>query len=135
MKIGNRMKFGDPEDITRPSEDGRSLRLPFAVVPLALAGTPREPEATTAHELIIRLSGNRATAWGLDEPRGRAVMLHAAVEHLFNVAREGEFRPSEELLIDAETFPGAIPERFDRPILVAGSILEMERDEKAMGPR
>jgi len=87
MKVRNRMKFGDPEDITRPSEEGRSLRLPFAVVPLALAGTPREPEATTAHELIVRLSGNRAKAWGLDEPRERAVMLHAAVERLFEVAR------------------------------------------------
>ena len=132
MRIGNRMKFGDPEDITRPSEDGRSLRLPFAVVPLALAGTPREPGSTTAHELIVRLSGNRARAWGLDEPRGRAVMLHAAVERLFEVAREGEFQPSEELLIDAETFPGGIPERFDRPILVAGSILEVERGGRSM---
>ena len=135
MKVRNRMKFGDPEDITRPSEEGRSLRLPFAVVPLALAGTPREPEATTAHELIVRLSGNRAKAWGLDEPRERAVMLHAAVERLFEVAREGEFRPTEELLIDAETFPGAIPERFDRPIVVAVSVLEVERAGNSMDPR
>jgi hypothetical protein len=127
MKTGNRMKFGDPEDITRPSEDGQSMRLPFAVVPSALAGTPREPEATTAHELIVRLAGSRAKAWGLDEARGRAIMLHAAVERLFDVAREGRFRPSEELLIDAETYPGAVPERFDRPIHVAGSILEVER--------
>jgi hypothetical protein len=126
MKTGNRMMFGDPVDITHPAEDGRSMRLPFAVVPSALAGTPREPDATTAHELIIRLSGNRAKAWELDEARGRAIMLHAAVERLFEAARAGEFRPSEELVIDADTFPGAMPERFDRPIFLAGSVLEVE---------
>ena len=127
------MKFGDPEDITRPSEDGRSLRLPFAVVPLALAGTPREPEATTPHELIVRLSGNRRKAWGLDEPRERAVMLHAAIERLLKVARMGD-PASEEVRIDAETFPGAIPERFDRPMFVAGSILDVERGGTSMDP-
>jgi hypothetical protein len=132
MKTGNRMKFGDPEDLTRPSEDGQSLRLPFAVVPSALAGTPRETESTTAHELIVRLSGSRVKAWGVDEARGRAIMLHAAVERLFEAARAGEFRTSEELIIDADTFPGAIPERFDRPIFVAGSILEVEPGGNSM---
>jgi len=47
----------------------------------------------------------------------------------------GEFQTSEELLIDAETFPGPMPERFDRPILVAGSILEIEPGGNSMDPR
>ena len=127
------MTFGDPEDITLPSDDGQVIRLPFAALPCGAAGTPGEADQTTKHELIIRLAGSRASSWGLDAPRARAVMIHAAVEHLLDLARHRDFPPSEDLLIDGGTFPGPMPERFDRPISIAGSTIEVERAGDPIG--
>lgn len=133
MTIANRLSFRDPEDITLPSEDGQSVRLRFTVAPSKAAGVPAPSGKTMEHELIIRLSGSRARSWGLDAARGRAVMLHAAIERIFDTARHREFPPSEELLIDDETFPGPLPEHFDRPMNVGGSIIEVERAGSAPG--
>ena len=133
MTIGNKVSFGDPEDITLPSEDGQSMRVRFEVVLSEVVGTSLEPKSTTRHELIVRLSGSRARSWGLDAEHGRAVMVHMAIEHVFEVARHREFAPSEELLINTGTFPGSLPERFDRPITVAGSTIEVERDKNPIG--
>lgn len=126
MNAGSRVRFGEPVDITLPAEDGQSIRLPFTVVPSEAAGTDLEPGATTRHELIVRLSGTRASSWGVDPEHGRAVMIHAAVEHLFEAARRGRWVPSEEIRIDDETFPGPLPDRFDRAIHVAGSTMQVE---------
>ena len=127
------MTFGDPEDITLPSDDGQVIRLPFAALPSGAAGIPGEADQTTKHELIIRLAGSRASSWGLDASRARAVMIHAAVEHLLDLARHRGFPRSGDLLIDAGTFPGPMPERFDRPISIAGSTIEVERAGNAIG--
>ncbi len=127
MPSGNRVTFQDPEDMTPPSEDGQSLRFRFTIVPAEAAGTPLERSATTEHELIVRLTGRLSKAWGLDAQRGRAVMVHAAVQRVVDVVRDREFRPSEELVIDTETFPGSLPSHFDRPMSVGGSMLVIER--------
>jgi hypothetical protein len=127
MTIANRLSFRDPEDITLPSEDGQSMRLHFTVAPSGAAGARAPSEKTTEHELVIRLSGSRARSWGLDAARGRAVILHAAIERIFETARHREFPPSDELRIDDDTFPGSLPEHFDRPMNVGGSIIEVER--------
>ncbi|HET9793019.1 MAG TPA: hypothetical protein VFS34_01055 [Thermoanaerobaculia bacterium] len=127
MTTGYRVTFADPEDSGLPSEDGQAMRFRFTVVPSEFAGTPRERDSTGEHELIVRLSESRAKSWGLDPPRRRAVMVHAAVEHVLEAGRHGEFPPSAELRIDTETFPGSLPEHFDRPMTIAGSSIEVER--------
>ena len=120
MTAKTRMTFGEPEDLTRTGDEGRSMRVRFEAV--------RVPEGSpTRHDLIVRLSGGRAAAWGLDTDRARAVMIHAAVGHILDAARRGELPASDEVLVD-DDYAGPMPHHFDRPIRIAGSSIELERD-------
>ena len=127
MTKGNKVSFGEPEDMLLAPPQGQGIRVPFTFAPAAAAGPSPEPGATTRHELLVRLSASRAASWGLDAERGRFFMIHAAVDRIIDLARRGEIPPTEELLVDDETFPGPLPARFDRAIHVSGSTIEMEQ--------
>lgn len=127
MTRGNKVSFGEPENIGLAPAEGQGIRLPFTFAPAEAVGTERETGAATRHELRVRVSANRASTWDLDAERGRFLMIHAAVERIIDLALRGEVPPTEELLIDTETFPGPLPARFDRAIHVSGSTIELEQ--------
>jgi hypothetical protein len=127
MKKGNKVSFGEPEDIVLAPAQGQGIRVPFTLAPSEAAGTVLEPGATTRHEVLVRLSASRVASWGLDAERGRFFMIHAAVERILELARRGKVPPTEDIHVDEETFPGPLPARFDRAIHVFGSTIEVEQ--------
>jgi hypothetical protein len=128
MTKGNKVSFGEPEDILLSPAQGQGVRVPFTFALSESVGADQEPGATTAHEVRVRLSAGRAASWGLDAERARFFMIHAAVEWILEVGRRGEIPLAEEILVDEDTFPGPLPARFDRAIHVSGSTLELERE-------
>lgn len=119
--------FGNPENITRPGDDGIVYRFPFSVVDSDLIGSPEEAQVTTRHSLTVRASRSRLGAWSLSDSDLQRVLFEIGKRELTERAARDALKADEIVNVNTVTHCASVPFDPSRIADPSGQVVRVER--------
>ena len=127
------LKFGKPENITRPGDDAIVYRFPFTSIDSERIGSPEETRLTTSHRLVVRIVLSRLAGWKLSDSELQKELFEIGRRVIVEKAKQGPLDPEEQVVVNTSTHSSTLPfdpSRLDDP---DGAVIIVEKDHRRIG--
>ena len=125
-----RVLFGRTSEISNRGDDSRSFLFPFSVVDSDLLGAPEEVKATTAHRLIVTVTGSRLAAWNLSDEDLIRVLFEIGRRDVEDGVKQGASNRERRVSVNTATHSATCPfdpARIPKP---EGHVMQVEEYRK-----
>jgi hypothetical protein len=129
--------FSQPNDVTRPGQDGVQYSFPFSVVDSALIGAPEQRSQTRHHRVIVAISRTRRNGWRISDADLPKILFEFGKRHIAKLIHSNEL-PEVEKIISPMITNDSHPESecpFDPAMIPSptGHIFTVERAKPTIG--
>ena len=127
------LKFGKPENITRPGDDAIVYRFPFSAIDSELIGSPEETRLTTSHRFVVKIVLSRLAAWKLSDSELQKELFEIGRRVIVEKAKQGTLSPEERVVVNTSTHSSTLPFDPSRVVEPDGAVIVIEKEHRRIG--